>query len=412
MKVLVVGGGFSGCFAAQWLVARGHQVALHEASGALGGVMRDHVTPSGPFAASCHYLNVDAFWFPAVADMPGEPLMLFDHHYGAWTDLGGPCRASSTFAQPDFGGPCPPFEPKDPPAWTTLEERIQDYPPPVRDALRKWMTRAVDPTLLHASAAEPLQVGRVGYLEDHEGVSRARAASRLADRVLGVPRNRRSPPLPPEQAAIPLRGYSPWFDAWAFRLTGLGVRVRTRAPVRLQHPGGPGAPPPLHLPDDERPDAIVWCANPTPLSRLLLPDPLRTPPLPIRMVHLRIDRAPAPEPWYWQVFSLHSPILRGYWYPLDGPRLSLECMQDDTPVDAIVKDLHTMLRTWGRDVEVQAVHESRTVRYALLEAQDPGRLAALRDAARPLAIVVAGHEHYGRNARLQALVDAMTEDGL
>lgn len=407
MKALVVGGGFSGCYAAQWLSSRGHQVVLQEASGALGGVMRDHITHDGPFFASCHYLNTDAFWFEAVAGIPGTALRYFDHGYGCWTDLQSDVRWSHAFAQPLVKGSCPPFaDPCRP--WRTLDERMADYPPEVRACLLLWMRRFVDPARLHPSAAEPLQVGRVGYPDDLEGVRRSRRESPLADRVLGVPRVDRDPPLGPEPAAIPRHGYSTWFDAWGAHLQRQGVTVRTSAPVRLRRGETDGLP----VCETEEPfEVVVWCANPTPLSRLLLPVPLQTPAQRIRMLHVRLDTPPSLEPWYWQVFSNRSPILRGFWYPMDGWRLTLECMADGTARESILEDLRTMLRTWSWEGTWLGVYETRAVRYSLLERDDPERLSALAGVARQARMVVAGHECYGRNARLQALVDAMTAVG-
>jgi len=373
--------------------------------------MRDHPTPAGLHFAGCHYLNTDAFWFPEVADLPGTDLLHFDHHYGCWTDLEGEIRTSTAFAQPLLSGPSPQI-PDRAESWTTLAERMEDHPAAARDLLHRWLTRFVDPAQLHSSAAEPLQVGRISYPDDLEGVRRVRAVSARADRILGVPRSDRLPPLGPEPAAIPRNGFTLWFEAWARHLDHQGVDVRTGAPIRLRRSARCAELVLQGMALCESPDAVIWCANPTPLSRLLLDTPLRTPPLRIRVAHVLVDALPSPEPWYWQVFSMVSPILRGYWYAWEGARVSLECLTDDTPLTRILEDLQRMMRTWGVSLSVQAVHEQQTVRYALLESGDPQRLKALREAARLHRILVAGHDAYGRNARLRALVDAMAREGL
>jgi hypothetical protein len=409
MNFAIVGGGFSGLMTALSLARQGHAVQLFEAGDALGGIVRDAVEPHGRFLRGCQYINIDPLYQRLWDDIGQADLQVFPHHYGAWNNLFGPTIVHHDFAQVLVPGPlgdCPP-PPAQPPA--TLADYMRQFEDRVASPLGDWARRLCDVDDLVAANAVHLQLSRIGYADDTEGVLTRKRNDPHADRLLGVPRSRFEPPLPVQLAALPLHGFDAHLGRLAQCLQAWGGHVTLNAPVKPVK--GPGGRCQLRLRGEAiDADWVVWCANPTPLLQVLCDRRLDSTSVPCVHVYATLS-TPAPlSPVYYQTFGRDHPLLRLFTYDLGGPKLTLEALDEGWTVEQLVACANGVMRDLGWDSHITAASLAPQRRYTL-STHDARCIQDFAAAAPSLGVVTGGWQHYGRDPRLHDIHAQLTALG-
>jgi phytoene dehydrogenase-like protein len=413
MKFAVVGGGYTGLMAALRLLQRGHEVEIHEAGEALGGLVRDVVLPHGRFFQGCQYMNLDADLMALCQGIPGAGLTVFPHRYGSWTDLFGPARVHHDFAQPLVTGPLGALPP-DRGEPRSLADHLDRFEPRVAVPLLRWAARHGPVGQLTAGNAVPLQIGRVFYADALAAVQQAKRTDVRADRVLGVPRSLFAPPSPVQGAALPMQGFDAFIARLGDELLARGARIHLRSPAKPQLDAQRRCQVLVRQQVVEA-DAVVWCANPTPLLQRVAGERLDS--LPLRCMHLyaTLDGEAPETPFYVQTFSARHPLLRLFCYPLHdaagGPRLTVEALDEGWSLAQLVHATDRVLQDMGWKARIREAAMAPNVRYTLVTQHDAAVLARFAQRAATHGIVTGGWQHYGRNPRLHDVfrqLDAMT----
>lgn len=409
MRFAIVGGGFSGMMTALSLVRAGHAVQLFEASNSLGGIVRDAIEPHGRFLRGCQYLNIDPLYQALWNDIGQDDLHVFPHHYGAWNDLFGAPVVHHDFAQVMVPGPMGSMPPPSWPAPASVADHLRQQEPRVAMALCEWAQRLCDPEELAAANAVHLQLARVGYIDHTDGVLARKQDDPYADRLLGVPRSDFHPPVPVQPAALPRQG----FDAHLARLSDClqkwGGTVHLSAPVKPTQDSQGRCQLWLRGQTIEA-DWVVWCANPTPLLQTLAD--LRLDARSIPCVHLYATlTAPAPRsPVYYQTFGRKHPLLRLFAYELDGPKLTVEALDEGWSCEQLVARTHAIMQDLGWACRISAASVGRQRRYTLSQ-HDALCIEAFTNQAPARGVITGGWQHYGRDPRLHHIHAQLTTTG-
>lgn len=101
-KIIVIGGGISGCIASYYLSSKGHNVEIYEKSKNIGGIMRDYQFDDDIFFSGPHYLHSDSFWTKDLlkTNTTKNLLKKINYSFGSYTDLFNETVFSRDFAHP------------------------------------------------------------------------------------------------------------------------------------------------------------------------------------------------------------------------------------------------------------------------------------------------------------------------
>lgn len=414
MNIAIVGGGFSGAMTALALANAGHEVTVYEAEAELGGVVRDVHTPHGRFFRGCHYMNLAPSFKQLWPKIEGLELTCFDHHYGSWNDLFGPVMVHHGFAQPVVPGALgKPSASKDfANLWQgSVADYLAVHEPRVAEPLKSWASRVGPVNSLAACNVIPLQVGRVFYPEDPSSVRSRKKADPQMDATLGLPRELLEPPVKPQGGALPSKGFDGYMQSLEEALVKRDVNLLTNAPVK-----------PYRLPNgrcglslrgtDQEADWVVWCANPSPLLKVMTGQRLESHATECVYLFACVEGGLPADPIYYQVFGRDHPLMRIFSYDLDGRRLTVEALDEGWPLSALVETTQQVMRDLGWEAHITAAVTKAEKRYSLVSKHDLTCIESFAAKASNMGVITGGWQHYGRDRRLDDILRQLAQIGL
>lgn len=414
MNIAIVGGGFSGAMTALALANAGHEVTVYEAEAELGGVVRDVHTPHGRFFRGCHYMNLAPSFKQLWPKIEGLELTCFDHHYGSWNDLFGPVMVHHGFAQPVVPGALgKPSASKDfANLWQgSVADYLAVHEPRVAEPLKSWASRVGPVNSLAACNVIPLQVGRVFYPEDPSSVRSRKKADPQMDATLGLPRELLEPPVKPQGGALPSKGFDGYMHSLEEALVKRDVNLLTNAPVK-----------PYRLPNgrcglslrgtDQEADWVVWCANPSPLLKVMTGQRLESHATECVYLFACVEGGLPADPIYYQVFGRDHPLMRIFSYDLDGRRLTVEALDEGWPLSALVETTQQVMRDLGWEAHITAAVTKAEKRYSLVSKHDLTCIESFAAKASNMGVITGGWQHYGRDRRLDDILRQLAQIGL
>lgn len=360
MSVAIVGGGYTGCLVALDLLKKGWKVTLYEQGPELGGVLRDIVHDGEAFFNGCQYLR--------LGSLAGKNLLAncysFGHHYGSYTSLGSNSpRLVDDVAQPTFDGDCsvqPAF-----PLGGSVTNRLKNFGRHYDD-LARWAGSWGDLDELDWQCSVPMQISRVYFPEDLN-VASLRMEDPRVEALTVIPRRIRLPNAPIESAFLPKDGYNAFFQFVRESLLDSGCELRLNRPVKVVEDGFDFA---LSSRGQVfRHDFTVWVSNPVQPLRKICGLRLSTPPTRMRVLYGELRGGSFdnyPIPYYWQIFSSISPIVRIYIYRIRG-HLCFTAEAFDTPDQSLMtkslKDIGSKVGIGGNFDIRGNVLQTRYVNY-------------------------------------------------
>lgn len=437
-RVLVVGGGFTGCLTALRLASAGVEVHLVESQRQLGGVLRDEEAVGRHWQRGCQYADADAVWRSLLDEQVLAQLEDVPHSMGSLTVDDGDMLVANDLAVPTLRGALPTgvrdagsdAVGQGELSTHTLASRFAEYGAWAPRLAAFAARTGFEPGMLSERAAFGLQMSRVAAADvSPEAVLAARSDSVWADTHLAVSRAARG--LPMARALVPRAGWSAFFDALHQQLIVRGVSVSLGRAVRVSAADGRLT---VTAPGDsearQREATVVWAANPVPLyttwaraqSARSLP---RLDNLAMHAVHVHADVTAwqGPVPHYVQCFAPDSPLLRVYVYH-HGGRLQA-CLECVGPLDAaavvrVAQEAARGCTTMGYGPPAGGLGFSPQAAVALRlhhlqSAADVTRLAhfeAQLAAPGPQRIVPGGWLSYARDDKLRDIVRGLGLHGV
>jgi hypothetical protein len=152
-------------------------------------------------------------------------------------------------------------------------------------------------------------------------------------------------------------------------------------------------------------DKIIWTGNPNPILRCLNLPKLDSHNLKCKILVGEIN-IPIDKPFYIQVFSKKSNILRIYLYKIkDKSCFTIEKIEDEEPSDDTIKFAKDMLELFGIIAFLDLKTEKKQNRYILHTLDDYKSLKVLNQILSSTNLIPAGWHLYGRDSKVGYILD-------
>jgi protoporphyrinogen oxidase len=263
-KIVVVGGGISGCISALYLAEKNYQVDLFENFSNLGGIMRDYSFNNQVYLSSPHYLKTNSEWIKKLLKFKNikKTLRKINVHYGSYNDLFGKEIFYENFAHPTTLAKFKCITKK---ISNTLLSRLQCYQSNISIPLVTWLKKFNNKyDKIHCNCSKILAIGRVFFLNDIKKINLLKKKDTVYDELLGVPNFKYGS----NQAFLPVKGFNNFFFELKKILKKKGVKIHSEEKILLKK-NNSGKLNIFNNKDEIICDHVLWTANPVPLIKNL-----------------------------------------------------------------------------------------------------------------------------------------------
>jgi len=409
-KVLIVGGGVTGCISAISLVKKGFSVTLCEAKPELGGVLQDAVFDNNYFFSGCQYLSNTESWFnECLTSEIKSKLNTFCHLYGSITDFNGSKVKTEDFAMPVFDGSKVSLNGLSEKLINeSLLSRLSVYPEYISSALegfsRKW---AIDPGQVCAENALALQIFRVNITDRNSEIEQLKRKKDYDD-VLALSHKKRKTKLG-ITAALPKYGYDTFFMQLEEYMLELGVDVYKKTPIKVEKNELNGIHFKSRLLTFDDYDSVIWSANPNILLKGLDYPKLDNIYGDCESHFFDVNESSHTviEPRYYQVFSDKTLITRVFIYSIkDKLKVTVECMGSNHNKVIIEKETQEIISEFNFSLKLNWKGSKKEKRYIFYSHEDRAILKNLVSScgASRTKIIDAAWLDYGRDVKISKIL--------
>jgi len=305
-KIVIVGGGISGCISALYLSEKNYQVDLFENSSNLGGVMGDYIFNNEIYLSGPHYIKINNEWIEKLLKFKNirKTLRKINYYYGSYNDLFGKEIFQKHFAHPTTFTKFNYIKNNNN---NTLLTRLKSYQSNISKPLVNWLKKfSTKYAKLHCNCAKTLAIGRVLFLKDIKKISALKKSNIRYDEMLGLPDLK----YISNQAFLPIKGFDNFFYELRKILEKKGVKIHSAEKVILKKNNYNK----LNIFNNKKEiayDHILWTANPVPLIKNLNCKLLDNPFSKCFLLFINFNKVSKNiKDSYIQVFSQKSSITR------------------------------------------------------------------------------------------------------
>lgn len=336
-KIIIIGGGITGCIASLYAKKKGYSVELFEKSKELGGVLKDDFD-NNFFFSGCQYFNPKSSWFKLIEKFEKE-FLYFKANYGSYTNL----KSKEEIAVKYFPGPVfkltnidNQFNKK---INKTLVDRIDCYSSEIQKLLKCWLeSNKINFQNLHYLSSIPLAINRVSTNIRISNLKEDKKQNKFIDQLYGLPRDVMG--FNYIESAIPKKGYTNFFKLLKKYLIEKEIKVNTSSLVKLKKNDNS-----LEVYNFDKMltfDYILWCASPTPVIARLDNMVLNTEPLKITNYCFKYN-GQLPN-FYLQVFN-KSKIFRISCFSVqNNNQIIAECFDDEIRLEYLIIEIKRLLK--------------------------------------------------------------------
>lgn len=397
MKIAIIGAGSVGISVKYFLNKKQIDSMLYEATNNIGGILRDISFEGMNYFAGCQYFTNKEI---AYEFMPKAGLRNFAYTYGSYTDIFDEISVSTEFAGPTIKKQIELNTPKDVRSLDiSIEEKLREYPPFIEFALQNWLAGiGINSSQMHQSSLLGLGATRVYLPNQVEDVQIMRRGSSNASDFYGLLYSNYSQD---DFFSVPFDGFNSFLDSNVLpeiiKETDTNVSVKVEANKTGFRLRGNKSLKPY--------DKIIWTGNPNPILKCLNLPKLDSHNLKCKILVGKIN-IPIDKPFYIQVFSKKSNILRIYLYKIkDKSCFTIEKIEDLELPDDTVKFATDILASFGIITLLELKTVKKQNRYILHTLDDYKSLMALNQILSSTNLIPAGWHLYGRDSKIGFVLD-------
>lgn len=398
-EISIVGGGITG-LAAAYLANK--SVNVFEASKNMGGILRDLNCEGHSFFSGCQYFNGESSWLLQMG--LDETLYEFDHIYASYTDLFGKKTISDSFAGPVYEGLDLNYGNSELFCGTSVADRCDLYPLEISNPLKEWFKYiGVDLDITHHSAVTGFQASRIYILGQEEKTIELKEKNALADMIYGLPRNVLG--LSPIKSFLPQKGFNNLFDDFLVKTQKRNIKFQKNLTVNCEILDNR-----LVLKTKRgvfEPELVIWTADPTKLVSKAFGAKLDSQKFSAEVLVGYLD-ASVDSPFYIQVYSVESRVIRIYLYNIEGRGcFTIEKAFDDQITCDVIEFCQTVIANFSNKKIKNVVVRKRNIRYFAYTIKDHGVLCSLWSQEHIKNLITPDYLIYGRDQKIDSIMNQL-----
>lgn len=401
-KIIVVGGGITGCIIASFLANKKFKVEIYEKSDRLGGILSDVILKNGKnkekFLSGPQYVEINKLYNDHFFNEHTKKyLKRIKLKYASYTDIFNNKKSIThkNFALPitdkKFLGV------KKMKNNLSLLDRYKNYQKNIYDALQTWTKNYFhDLDKLHHGCAEPSQTGRVYFMNDKKKLQYLKKKNKYANNLLGIPKKEN------RESYVPITGYNKIFNIFE-KNTLKNVKIFYNSKIKIKK----NLNQPLNIYYDNKKlvaDYFVWACNPVTLIRNAYNKNLDNAIVKISTFYFNIEpRQNIIKDIYFQVFSKKFPINRIYIYQMNKKiKVNVECFhRKELTYKNVVKNLKTIFNKFNiNKYKLNFITSKNEIRHILVTKNDYKLFKKFNNDKKFYNIIPGGWELYSRDAKL------------
>ena len=398
-QIYIIGGGITGLATSNLI--QNSNVTLLEASKTIGGVLRDLQYQENCFFSGCQYINQSLFLFEDYG-LKNE-FYEFNHLYASYTDLFGEKTTATDFSGPVFGGRSLDIETKKSLGIFSISDRCDLYPREIGIKLKNWFSYiGVDVYATHHSSVVGFQASRVYVKNDISKILLLKQKNQQVDMLFGAPRSLIG--LADIRASLPVEGFSKTFDK-ILKSKNRNTNIQTRTTVNCQRDGNKVV---LKTKNGViRPDVVIWTADPTKILASIFNKKIDSLRFNAEIITGFLN-GKLNNPFYIQVYSMKSKVLRIYVYNINGQSCyTIEKAYDRQLTADVLSFSQKILKEFTNFKLGPALMRENNVRYFAYSIKDHIVLESLRKQKKINNLICPDYLSYGRDQKIKSINDQL-----
>ncbi len=396
-KIIIIGGGITGCMAALYIDKKKFDVSIYESKNNLGGVLSDFSYNEDSFLNGVQYLDINTKWYSEIKKLFKGKLNEFSHDYGSITESENSLLFTNKFAVPSFTNVKPNLLNKT--IKKSLNSRITLYPKKIANFLNLYLKKFnISSKRISWDQACLLHIGRVTILDELKKLKKFKKQNKIMDDIYAIEKKN----FLNDQtfnAALPKKGYNNFFDNLCKILKKKKIKIYLKSKIKPLWVDGR-----LFLTKDDKQsfsaDYIIWTGNPTHLIKETLNEKIDS--FPIRIVQYSANIEKKVDNFYAQIFSTKSNFLRFFSYQLNNKnKISVESIYDRNENN--IKDkINTLLKNINFNYQLtdEKIFKNLSVRFNIVTKRDEKIFNELKRKTLNTNLICGPWDIYARNDKI------------
>ena len=397
-KVIIVGGGITGCIVALYLSDKGLNVEIHERASKLGGVLRDLNHEEQKFFNGCQYLNPESEWYKKYRKIFDKKIKVFEHKYGSITQNKKYIKISKKYALPIFNDnfSFSKFKIK---KIYNLEDRFSLYPKKIEKFLKSLVYNwGFDAKKLDNRTSKNLNLSRV-VLDGYEKLSIKLKKNKFDD-LIALSRISRGQNQK-FKAAIPKDGYDDFFQIIKKKLEKNKVNIFLKSNIEPTLVKNKIKITIFNKNVDA--DFVIWTGDPTLLVKNVLKKKLDS--LHQKILQFSFNCKSINKDYiYYQIFSNTEKFLRFFNYTIGNKnKVSVEMIYNKkinlNKIFSIIKKIFFKTK-----IQKKYIYKNLSLRYNIISINDGKLLDKLENSNKIKNLICSPFTEHGRDLKIEYIL--------
>ncbi len=406
-KVIIVGGGITGCVTALYLSNKKFDVSIYDQKKKIGGVLNDFHHGEEIFFNGCQYLNPDEKWFKKIFKLFNLDLKIFEHKYSSLTIFKNNSIHEKNYAIPIFNNSKNKIKLNEIEV-LNLKNRINQYPKKIAKFLIDHLEKFnLNLDLLAPHNASQFYIPRVTILGQEKKLLKLKTKNKY-DELFAVQRklifgNKKI------KASIPKKGYDNFFQKFSKILEKKKVKIFLKKPVNPIWKNEK-----LHLKINNSEiitaDHIIWTGNPTKLIENITLKKLDSAPM--KIIQYSFNTKKFLNYKYTHIFSKSSSFLRFYTYKImNKNKASLECIFEKKDIKKVKQEINKLLKKLGLKFKIskEKIYQNLSIRYSLITLKDELLINNLKDKTKQSNLICGPWDIDGRDNKINYILEKISK---
>jgi UDP-galactopyranose mutase len=321
-KIVIVGGGITGCVLSLILKKNGHSVEIYEIKKKIGGILGDFEKDGHKFLRGCQYLNYNGYAASILKNF-SKNLKKIKNRYGVYMNFSNKDKFSQNYAVPIFDIKNSYFNKK-----ITNQKKINLYPLLIKKNLNNFFKNIkINPINMIYETYSNFQMRRIGIPNLEDELLRLKKKCKLHDDLYAVDRNKLGIKNT-LYSLIPKNGFDYFFSNFE---NSANIKINKSCNIIPKWNKNK-----LEIFVKEKKiqgDYIIWTANPTNLIQNYLNVKLDSYPFKTVQVSANLSNKNLRESFF-QIYSDKINILRIFLYKISNlTKINIECFKNEEKID-------------------------------------------------------------------------------